>query len=427
MSDSDISDYSDVEEYATDDNDSDSDNDSDNEHEQENNIDDEIVDIIDIYQYKPVSVYIDKQDDMISIYFNVNNLDEFYVKSLDINPEETINVNIAFNKPYQAIDVNNAGKLKAPIRHIKSDDFKDYIDQIMNWILNPGKICPNCKTEHIIKGVQPVICDSNFCKFVSAEMGVFVSIWELFDKQSKVIDLLWSLLLSSLTGKFPDRTDPYPEKFINDRENLIKIMKDFPRISDIKEHMVYIKENYPVAMYESELKEYLNNINEEAVYLVKWLYGTMRNVLVHVPREQRNIEIVNSMGCVEVFRILADTPERMFKFEKLKEDYNVIYGYHGSPIYNWHTILRYQLKNMSKTCHQLHGNVYGDGIYLAPDKQVSIGYSSGNGINWKNSEFRSRNIYIAAEIIEKNIKVVKDYCYVIPDENLVSIKYLCLF
>jgi len=47
----------------------------------------------------------------------------------------------------------------------------------------------------------------------------------------------------------------------------------------------------------------------------------------------------------------------------------------GSHIENWHSIVRRGLLNASSTQLQVNGAAYGDGIYLSPTADMSIGYS----------------------------------------------------
>ncbi|TSN86054.1 PDZ domain-containing protein 2 [Bagarius yarrelli] len=60
----------------------------------------------------------------------------------------------------------------------------------------------------------------------------------------------------------------------------------------------------------------------------------------------------------------------------------------GSHIENWHSILRNGLVVASKTKLQLHGAIYGSGIYLSPLSSISFGYS---GINKKQQKIASKD------------------------------------
>jgi len=64
----------------------------------------------------------------------------------------------------------------------------------------------------------------------------------------------------------------------------------------------------------------------------------------------------------------------------------LFFAWHGSPLGNWHSILRVGLKNYSDTVHQRNGRAYGPGIYMAVDAGTSLGYAAGY-TTWKNSQF----------------------------------------
>lgn len=73
-------------------------------------------------------------------------------------------------------------------------------------------------------------------------------------------------------------------------------------------------------------------------------------------------------------------------FAAAKAKKGSFYAFHGSAFYNWHSILRSTIKNMSNTHMMSAGAAYGAGIYLAPVSSTSFGYSRGTQ-GWVNSRF----------------------------------------
>lgn len=94
------------------------------------------------------------------------------------------------------------------------------------------------------------------------------------------------------------------------------------------------------------------------------------------------------------------------------------YLYHGSPSYNWHSILRNGLKNYSGSGKQSHGAAYGAGIYLASNNATSEGYS----LRGKN-QFTVISI---AQVLDAETYSKGGAIYVVPDESKVLIKYMIL-
>jgi len=93
------------------------------------------------------------------------------------------------------------------------------------------------------------------------------------------------------------------------------------------------------------------------------------------------------MGTEHQFILKSTTPEKEQIFQQAKTEHGgSFFAWHGSPLGNWHSILRVGLKNYSDTVHQRNGRVYGPGIYMAVDAGTSLGYAAGY-TTWKNSQF----------------------------------------
>lgn len=63
-------------------------------------------------------------------------------------------------------------------------------------------------------------------------------------------------------------------------------------------------------------------------------------------------------------------------WDAMKARYGSIVAFHGSPLDNWHSILRRGLLNKSGTKEQTSGALYGDGIYFSDDLRVCRGFST---------------------------------------------------
>ena len=66
-----------------------------------------------------------------------------------------------------------------------------------------------------------------------------------------------------------------------------------------------------------------------------------------------------------------------------------MFAFHGSPIQNWHSIIRHGL-DFAET---LHGRAYGHGVYHALDQNVSVGYAHGGGVSLIYIPFLVRSRY----------------------------------
>eukprot|EP00755_Sulcionema_specki_P028662 Sspe_Gene.90411::Locus_61973_Transcript_1_1_Confidence_1.000_Length_746::g.90411::m.90411/K00774/PARP16; poly [ADP-ribose] polymerase 16 len=79
-------------------------------------------------------------------------------------------------------------------------------------------------------------------------------------------------------------------------------------------------------------------------------------------------------------------------------------GFHGSKIENWFSILKNGLQNYSGTKKQMHGAVFGEGIYLSTALKVACDFSE-SGMCWKSSE-----------VLGPKLKIVAMCEYVLPPE-----------
>jgi len=103
------------------------------------------------------------------------------------------------------------------------------------------------------------------------------------------------------------------------------------------------------------------------------------------------------------FELKSLPPAKERLFQELKKTHGSFFAFHGSPFANWHSILRSGLKNLSGTTKQVHGAVSGNGIYMAPNLTLSMGYAYTTSTceSWTNSMFGhgSRLACVAADIL----------------------------
>lgn len=118
-----------------------------------------------------------------------------------------------------------------------------------------------------------------------------------------------------------------------------------------------------------------------------------------------------------------------------------VWGWHGSPIGNWHDILRTGLKNMSNTKKMRNGAVFGKGIYLAPNSQTSYWYCEPERsdtwplsmmnvpMNRTQAMSKGQGLYCLAlcEILNHPKLKKPDPYYVVPSESWVITRYLFVF
>ena len=65
-----------------------------------------------------------------------------------------------------------------------------------------------------------------------------------------------------------------------------------------------------------------------------------------------------------------------------------IFGFHGSPLGNWHVIFRTGLKNATLIPNVgVRGTAHGPGIYFGYDGHTSWGYADAGASKWPHTEY----------------------------------------
>jgi hypothetical protein len=256
---------------------------------------------------------------------------------------------------------------------------------------NGNRFCMICDTPLEFAGLKPSICIDPFCQFRHDSIGLGFSLSSEIMFRTELTDLLISCCYSACLGGrvdifFPEAVrgvDEFQdESFMTsagarDVEKLKKVLLDCPKLEEMKE--VAKSGDLP-------LKAYLKTINPLLHPLLVWIITSNRAHLRKLKKEEEIPGIPSKMQ----FTLASATPAKESEFQSIQATNGSFLAWHGSPMANWHSILRMGLKNYSKTKKQMHGAAYGAGIYLATNFGMSAGYcrySAGNA--WPNSMFTS--------------------------------------
>ena len=106
-------------------------------------------------------------------------------------------------------------------------------------------------------------------------------------------------------------------------------------------------------------------------------------------RDREHERIKGMDGWVQ-FRFAQGSPDKEIRFNRALQDVanrkNIkanptIFAWHGSALYNWHSIVRTGLDFEDVRC----GRAFGNGVYFSHDYRTSIGYTSSSGSKWPHS------------------------------------------
>jgi len=201
-----------------------------------------------------------------------------------------------------------------------------------------------------------------------------------------------------------------------------------------------------------ELKNKKDILSDECWKFLYWLFRKDRifNAVTCTKQKLKDLETETGQSSFSlspdfIFEIDYQTKSSE-KFDEQVKQYGVKYGYHGSRMDNFHSIVSNGLQ-----VHMMKNGLYGEGIYLSEDLAVTMPYVSGGTI-WKHSKLGHQVSCVAVcEILDhpgvkcqietpdkskaKNKLYAKNsemgevpYKYfVVTSSDLVRIKYILVF
>lgn len=129
------------------------------------------------------------------------------------------------------------------------------------------------------------------------------------------------------------------------------------------------------------------------------------------------------------FRFASGAPDKEQRFINSinthtgKSQYPTLFAWHGSPVSNWHSIIREGL-NYDE---MIHGRAYGNGCYHARDFGTSTGYSNSNTVAnaWPQSQIQINTAICLSEIVNSTQSFVSsDPFYVVQHTDWIQTRYL---
>lgn len=248
--------------------------------------------------------------------------------------------------------------------------------------------------------------------------------------QPYTMELIWNISHDAIKRK-QNRFRPFPNYFITDQNRKIYSRGNINDIINIDVNADEYKEVYLI--FESmkikdicRLTDHTNDLEliqslaksrqtkqkpSDIYYLLRFLIlsnqTTIETELCEFTYSSTNKQLIKSK--ISLHKIKYDE----FMEEKFGYSQNISYLYHGSPIYNWHSILRNGIKNCSNTKFMTTGKAHGAGVYLSDSLNTAAMYAGSNGI-------------IAIVELQGNSKKWKktSNVYVVEDESCILVRYL---
>ncbi|KAL4907254.1 hypothetical protein BDW74DRAFT_166737 [Aspergillus multicolor] len=181
------------------------------------------------------------------------------------------------------------------------------------------------------------------------------------------------------------------------------------------------------------LSEWQDRIHPSALYILQWIVGSNRSVIMYDDNPQNQIP---GMESFIQFRFAQGAPDKEQRFvtavnktaARLGSKYPTLFAWHGSPLHNWHSILREGLHYKEI----VNGRSCGNGIYMAPQFQTSIGYCNrhfvydfSSSVFWPHSELNVSKAIALNEVVNAPAEFVcHTSCYVVQHVDWVQTRYL---
>ncbi|XP_052316796.1 protein mono-ADP-ribosyltransferase PARP8 isoform X1 [Oncorhynchus keta] len=288
----------------------------------------------------------------------------------------------------------NNGAKSIPIRD------RGFLVQTMEYaeqrtpVLN--EFCVVCDEPHVFQNgpmLRPTVCERELCVFAFQTLGVMNEAADEIATGAQVVDLLVSMCRSALESPrkvvifepYPSVVDPCDSQALafNPRK------KDYDRVMRALDSLTSIREMSQKSIVSLqapylEVKRQMDKHDPLAHPLLTWVISSNRSHIVKLPVTRQ----LKFMHTPHQFLLLNSPPAKESNFRAAKNLFGSTFAFHGSHIENWHSILRNGLVVASNTRLQLHGAIYGSGIYLSPMSSISFGYS---GMNKKQQKVASKD------------------------------------
>ncbi|GFO14756.1 poly [ADP-ribose] polymerase, partial [Plakobranchus ocellatus] len=206
-------------------------------------------------------------------------------------------------------------------------------------LLSLNDYCPICDTGHDLQlgtMIKPVICDRELCIFSFTTFGVMSDMSAVANV--KVTDLLYRLTLAAANSKrMEDILSPYPTVIDPMKRDMLALhgkAKNDQLLKKVLNQMPPMNKLF--ADDGKDIQEKLKSCHFLCYPLLKWIIQSNRSHIVAIPEE-------GQLSCMETrhqFLMMNMPPSQEKSFLEYKRKYGSVFAFHGSPIENWHSIIR---------------------------------------------------------------------------------------
>ncbi|PWY85038.1 ubiquitin conjugating enzyme [Aspergillus heteromorphus CBS 117.55] len=178
-------------------------------------------------------------------------------------------------------------------------------------------------------------------------------------------------------------------------EAINTLLDTLPDVHAMKEYIT----NGASPEQNTPLATWTHRISPSALYVLRWIVASNRSCIVH--DDDPKHQVTGMQGYMQ-FRLAQGSPDKEKRFVQAiacasSKKHPTLFAWHGSPLHNWHNIVRQGL-NFETV---LHGRSYGNGVYMASDFLTSYGYTrvSSNATGWGQSQLKITGAISLNEVV----------------------------
>jgi len=187
------------------------------------------------------------------------------------------------------------------------------------------------------------------------------------------------------------------------RQAIAVLLDMLPPVQEMK--------TYLLRKAQSPLSSWVDRLSPAALGILRWIIASNRACIVQVDEEaelangRKTEDRLYGMPGWAQFRFAMGAPDKERRFiqavratsDRLHLKFPTLFAWHGSPMQNWHSIIREGLHFNDVS----HGRAFGNGVYHALDVNTSLGYSgmSYGPLTWPNSELKVQQALALNEIV----------------------------
>ena len=221
---------------------------------------------------------------------------------------------------------------------------------------------------------------------------------------------------------------------------VVTLLDTLPPVLDMQKYLEIEQQSK-----DPSLKAWRSRISDSALNLLRWIIASNRSCIMQVDQLVQDKATSKSTEAIDdrvagmdswmQFKFAQGAPDKEQRFvdcvkkesEAAGKKYPTIFAWHGSPISNWHSIIRQGLRFDEIS----HGRAFGNGVYMSNTASTSLGYSaryydtSRRGHVWPQSALKISSAFSLNEVVNMPEKYVsRSPHYVVSDIDWIQARYL---